>query len=159
MVYLWSVLSFAGLAMALAALLMVAERLLINYGICKLDINAGEKPLELNGGQTLLAALYSNDIFIPSACGGKGSCGHCKITVPAGGGPVLPTETAYLNRKEIRSNVRLACQVKIREDIYVRIPAELLDVKMFKNPPPLHHLENAAPHNIGRIHPVYRLAL
>ena len=74
MVYLWSVLSFAGLAMALAALLMVAERLLINYGICKLDINAGEKPLEVNGGQTLLAALYSNDIFIPSACGGKGSC-------------------------------------------------------------------------------------
>jgi Na+-transporting NADH:ubiquinone oxidoreductase subunit F len=131
MVYLWSVLSFAGLAMALAALLMVAERLLINYGICKLDINAGEKPLEVNGGQTLLAALYSNDIFIPSACGGKGTCGHCKITVTNGGGPVLPTETPLLTRKEIRSNVRLACQVKIREDIYVRIPAELLDVKMF----------------------------
>ncbi len=131
MVYLWSVLSFAGLAMALAALLMVAERLLINYGICKLDINAGEKPLEVNGGQTLLASLYSNDIFIPSACGGKGSCGHCKITVTNGGGPVLPTETPYLSRKEVRSHVRLACQVKIREDIYVRIPAELLDVKMF----------------------------
>ena len=131
MVYLWSVLSFAGLAIALAALLMVAERLLINYGICKLDINAGEKPLDVNGGQTLLAALYSNDIFIPSACGGRGTCGHCKITVSSGGGPVLPTETPLLTRKEIRSNVRLACQVKIREDIYVRIPAELLDVKMF----------------------------
>lgn len=131
MVYLWSVLSFAGLAIALSALLMVAERLLINYGICKLDINAGEKPLEVNGGQTLLSSLYSSDIFIPSACGGKGSCGHCKITVTNGGGPVLPTETPYLTRKEIRSNVRLACQVKIREDIYVRIPAELLDVKMF----------------------------
>ena len=131
MVYLWSVLSFAGLAMALAALLMVAERLLINYGICKLDINAGEKPLEVNGGQTLLASLYSNDIFIPSACGGKGTCGHCKITITSGGGPVLPTETPLLTRKEIRSGVRLACQVKIREDIYVRIPAELLDVKMF----------------------------
>ena len=131
MVYLWSVLVFAGLAMALAALLMVSERLLINYGICKLDINAGEKPLEVNGGQTLLAALYSNDIFIPSACGGQGTCGHCKITVTSGGGPVLPTETPLLTRKEIRSGVRLACQVKIREDIYVRIPAELLDVKMF----------------------------
>ena len=131
MVYLWSVLSFAGLAMALAALLMIAERLLINYGICKLDINAGEKPLEVNGGQTLLASLYANEIFIPSACGGKGSCGHCKITVPAGGGPVLPTETPYLTRKEIRSNARLACQVKIREDIYVRIPTELLNVRMF----------------------------
>ncbi|MBL7145780.1 MAG: 2Fe-2S iron-sulfur cluster binding domain-containing protein [Phycisphaerae bacterium] len=131
MVYLWSVLSFAGLAMALAALLMVAERLLVNYGICKLDINAGEEPLEVNGGQTVLAALYANEIFIPSACGGQGTCGHCKITITSGGGPVLPTETPLLTRKEIRSNVRLACQVKIREDIYVRIPAELLDVKMF----------------------------
>ncbi len=131
MVYLWSVLFFAGLAIALAALLMVAERLLINYGICNLDINAGEKPLEVNGGQTVLAALYANEIFIPSACGGQGTCGHCKIKITSGGGPVLPTETPLLTRKEVRSGVRLACQVKIREDIYVRIPAELLDVKMF----------------------------
>ena len=131
MVYLWSVLSFAGLTVALAAMLMVAERFLVNYGICKLDINAGKKPLEVDGGQMLLSSLYANEIFIPSACGGKGSCGHCKITIVAGGGPVLPTETSYLTRKEVRSNVRLACQVKIREDIYVRIPEELLDVKMF----------------------------
>ncbi|MHC4096193.1 MAG: FAD-binding oxidoreductase [Planctomycetota bacterium] len=112
-------------------MLMVAERLLINYGICKLDINAGEKPLEVDGGQTLLSSLYTNEIFIPSACGGKGSCGHCKITITSGGGPVLPTETPYLTRKEIRSNLRLACQVKIREDIYVRIPTDLLNVRMF----------------------------
>jgi len=131
MVYLWSVLCFGGLAVTLSALLMVAERVLINYGICKLDINAGEKPLEIEGGQTLLASLYANEIFIPSACGGKGSCGHCKITVTLGGGPVLPTETPYLSRKEIRSNIRLACQVKVREDIYVRIPTELLNVRMF----------------------------
>ena len=117
--------------MALAAMLMVAERLLINYGICKLDINAGEKPLEVDGGQTLLASLYANEIFIPSACGGQGTCGHCKITVLSGGGPVLPTETPLLTRKEIRSNIRLACQVKIREDIYVRIPTDLLNVRMF----------------------------
>ncbi|MBN2272095.1 MAG: 2Fe-2S iron-sulfur cluster binding domain-containing protein, partial [Sedimentisphaerales bacterium] len=131
MIYLLSVLSFSGLAVALAAMLMVAERFLINYGICKLDINAGEKPLEVAGGQTLLSSLYANDIFIPSACGGKGTCGLCKITVTSGGGPVLPTELPYLTRKEIRSGVRLACQVKIREDIYVRIPADLLNVKMF----------------------------
>lgn len=130
-VYVWSVGVFAGLIIALAALLMVAERFLINYGVCKLDINAGEKPLEVDGGQTLLQALYANEIFIPSACGGKGSCGHCKIVVTDGGGPVLPTETPYLDRKEIRSNVRLACQVKVREDIYVRIPEEMLNVKMF----------------------------
>lgn len=131
MIYLLSVVSFAGLTTALAAMLMIAERLLINYGICKLDINAGEKPLEVVGGQTLLASLYANEIFIPSACGGKGTCGHCKITITSGGGPVLPTETPLLTRKEIRSNVRLACQVKIREDIYVRIPEDLLNVRMF----------------------------
>ena len=131
MIYVLSVISFAGLTVALAAMLMVAERLLINYGICKLDINAGEKPLELEGGQTLLASLYANEIFIPSACGGQGTCGHCKITVLSGGGPVLPTETPLLTRKEIRSKIRLACQVKIREDIYVRIPTDLLNVRMF----------------------------
>jgi Na+-transporting NADH:ubiquinone oxidoreductase subunit F len=133
MVYVWSVVCFAGLTMALAAVLMVAARVLVNYGVCKLDINAGEEPLEVEGGQTLLSALYAKEIFIPSACGGKGSCGHCKITVTAGGGPVLPTETPYLTRKEIRADLRLACQVKIREDVYVRIPADLLSVKMFES--------------------------
>ncbi|MHC4530780.1 MAG: 2Fe-2S iron-sulfur cluster-binding protein, partial [Planctomycetota bacterium] len=93
---------------------MISEHLLVNYGICKLDINTGQKPLEVDGGQTLLSTLYSNEIFIPSACGGKGSCGHCKIVITSGGGPVLPTETPYLTRKEIRTNLRLACQVKIR---------------------------------------------
>src|SRR4030042_666467 len=134
LIYLYSVLSFSGLVILLAAGLMIAEPFLINYGICKLDINAGEKPLELEGGQTLLSSLYANEIFIPSACGGKGSCGHCKLTVISGGGPVLPTETPYLTRKEIRSGVRLACQVKVREDIYVRIPEDFLNVRLFSLP-------------------------
>ncbi|MHC4326821.1 MAG: hypothetical protein ACYSWW_01710 [Planctomycetota bacterium] len=69
-IYLYSVLSFSGLVIILAAGLMIAERFLINYGICKLDINAGEKPLEIEGGQTLLSSLYASEIFIPSACGG-----------------------------------------------------------------------------------------
>jgi len=131
MIYLWSVLAFSSLTTALAALLMVAERLLIDYGICKIEINAGERTLEVEGGQTLLSCLYANEIFIPSACGGKGSCGHCKVKILSGGGPVLPTETPHLSRKEIRSNVRLACQVKVREDLSVEIPEELLNVKMF----------------------------
>lgn len=131
MVFLLSVVCFTGLTMSLATLLMIAARVLVNYGTCKLDINAGEKPLEVQGGQTLLAALYANEIFIPSACGGKGSCGHCKVTIPAGGGPVLPTELAYLTRKEIRSSVRLACQVKIREDVFIKVPSDLLNVRMF----------------------------
>lgn len=131
MLYLWSILSFASLTTTLAAMLVVSEHLLINYGICKVDINAGEKVVEVMGGQTLLSALYADDLFMPSACGGKGTCGHCKVTVVASGGPVLPTETALLTRKEIRSGVRLACQLKIREDIYLRIPEELLNIRMF----------------------------
>ena len=129
--YLTSILAFAGVVVILSIVLLIAEKVLVNYGVCKLDINAGEKPLDVDGGQTLLSALYANDIFIPSACGGKGSCGHCKIVVSDGGGPVLPTETSYLSRKEVKTNVRLACQVKIREDIYVRIPSDMLDVKLF----------------------------
>ncbi len=131
MLYVNAIAMFSGLFMALSVWLMISERFLVNYGICKLDINAGEKLFEVNGGQTLLASLYANEIFIPSACGGKGTCGFCKITVNEGGGPVLPTETPYLSRQELRSDTRLACQVKIREDIYVRIPEELLNVKMF----------------------------
>ena len=138
MVYLSAVLVFAGVLVALSMLLTVAEKLLIDYGVCTIDVNAGERPLEVEGGQTLLSALYNNEIFIPSACGGKGTCGHCKVAVVSGGGPVLPTETPYLSRKEIRSGLRLACQVKVREDIFVRIPEELLNVRLFTS-----HVESA----------------
>ena len=129
--YLLSVLVFVVLLVGLSMLLTVAERVLIDYGVCAIDVNAGERTLEVDGGQTLLEGLYANEIFIPSACGGQGTCGHCKIAVLDGGGPVLPTETPLLSRSELRSGVRLACQVKIRGDLRVRIPPELLDVKMF----------------------------
>ncbi len=131
MVYIYSVVAFGGLLLALSTVLTVAEKLLVNYGICQIDINAGGRTLEVDGGQTLLSALYEEDIFIPSACGGRGSCGYCRITVLSGGGQVLPTETPYLTRKEVRSGVRLACQVKVRENIEARIPEEILNVKLF----------------------------
>ncbi len=131
MIYLWSISVFVGVLVGLAILLTMAERLLINYGICQIDINAGERSADVDGGQTLLSALMGEEIFIPSACGGRGSCGYCKIIVVEGGGQVLPTETPYLKRKEVRSGVRLACQVKIRQDIKVKIPEDLLNVRMF----------------------------
>ena len=131
MIYLSAILVFVGVLVGLAALLTVAERLLINYGVCSIDVNAGERTLEVDGGQTLLSALIGEEIFIPSACGGRGSCGYCKVTVLEGGGPVLPTETPFLARKEIRGGLRLACQVKVREDMRVRIPEELLNVRLF----------------------------
>jgi Na+-transporting NADH:ubiquinone oxidoreductase subunit F len=131
MLFLSPVLAFGGLLVALAGLLIVAERLLVTYGICKIDINSAERELEIEGGQTLLDALTDNEIFIPSACRRKGSCGYCKVIVISGGGPVLPTETPLLTRQEIRGGVRLACQVKVREDIRIQIPEEYLKVQLF----------------------------
>ena len=131
MIYVWSIIAFVVLLAGLGVLLIIAEKLLVNYGICKIDINAEEKVLEVDGGQTLLSALYENEVFIPSACGGQGTCGFCKVTVKSGGGPLLPTETPYLTRQEQRGGVRLACQVKIREDLVMRVPEELLNVKQY----------------------------
>lgn len=131
MIYVWAIVVFVGLLASLAMLLAVAERLLVNYGVCEIDVNASERTLEIEGGQTLLNGLIESKIFLPSACGGRGSCGYCKISVLSGGGPVLPTETPYLTRKEARTGVRLACQVKIREDLRVTIPEDLLNVQMF----------------------------
>lgn len=132
MTILISILILTGLLVLLAAGLVLAERRLVSYGVCKIDVNAGERPLEVDGGQTLLSALISQQIYIPSACGGKGSCGYCKVKVTAGGGPVLPTEAPYLTRRQMRDNIRLACQVKVREDMAIEIPEEMLNVKLFQ---------------------------
>jgi Na+-transporting NADH:ubiquinone oxidoreductase subunit F len=121
-----------GIFAGLAAGLIVAERRLANYGTCTASLNDGSVVFELLGGMTLLSALYEHKIFIPSACGGKGSCGYCKVRVLKGGGPLLPTETPYLTRAEQRAGVRLACQVKIKEDIELAIPEELLEVKEYR---------------------------
>lgn len=120
-----------GIFIGLSIWLLVSERYLANYGTCELSINDGSAVFEHQGGSTLLSALYANKVFIPSACGGKGSCGYCKATILKGGGPVLPTETPFLTRGEMRLGVRLACQVKIKENIEIRLPEELLAVKEY----------------------------
>ncbi|HOX38438.1 MAG TPA: 2Fe-2S iron-sulfur cluster binding domain-containing protein [Candidatus Brocadiia bacterium] len=122
----------AGVSVALGALIVAAERYLLNYGTCKLDVNGGKKVLEVAGGKSLLSTLMEEGIFIPSACGGRGSCGYCKLKVKAGGGPVLPTETPYLSKQEIADGVRLSCQVKVRNDIAVEIPEHLFAVSSFR---------------------------
>jgi len=131
MVFIWSILVLVLIVVGLAVLLTVAESVLVNYGVCTIDVNASEKSLEVEGGQSLLSGLIESKIFIPSACGGQGTCGFCKIQVLDGGGPILPTETPYISRGERRDGVRLACQVKIRQDIRVKIPEDLLNVKLF----------------------------
>jgi Na+-transporting NADH:ubiquinone oxidoreductase subunit F len=133
MIFLWAILVFVLLLVGLSAALIVAERLLVNYGVCKLDIN-GQRELEVDGGQTLLSALNGAEIWIPSACGGKGSCGYCKVRVlSGGGGKPLPTETPFLDRREQRNGTRLACQVKIRQNMRLRIPEDLLNVKLYSS--------------------------
>lgn len=121
-----------GIFTGLTVMLLIAEKYLASYKQCTISINKGSTVFERRGGISLLSALYSNKIFIPSACGGKGSCGYCKVTVLSGGGPVLPTETPYLSRREIRAGVRLACQVKIKDDIDIRLPEELLNIKEYR---------------------------
>ena len=120
----------SGIGVFLATLLTLAERYLLNYGICKITIN-DEKELEVKGGNHLLSSLLQNDIFIPSACGGRGSCGLCKVKVLSGGGPLLPTETPYLSRKEQEGQIRLSCQVKVRGDVAIEIPEELFSIREY----------------------------
>jgi Na+-transporting NADH:ubiquinone oxidoreductase subunit F len=131
LIFLLSIAVFGGLLTVLALGLVVAERVLLRYGICPISINAGERVLEVEGGQTLLETLNASQIYIPSACGGQGTCGYCKVTVLSGGGQVLPTELPLLARKEIRAGVRLACQVKVREAMALRIPEDILNVQLF----------------------------
>ncbi len=120
----------SGIGVFLAGLLTLAERYLLNYGVCKITINQ-DRALEVKGGNHLLGSLVENNIFIPSACGGKGSCGLCKVKVLSGGGPLLATETPYLSKQELESNVRLSCQVKVRENITIEIPDELFSIREY----------------------------
>lgn len=121
---------FCGLTLTLAGLLVIADRYLANYGICAIKIN-DDREVEVEGGGNLMASLRQHRIFLPSACGGRGSCGLCKCRVLAGGGPLLPTETPFLTREEIQQDVRITCQLKVRGDVAVRIPDEILALKEY----------------------------
>jgi len=118
------------IAGALAAVLVVAEYYLANYGPCKITVN-DEKELTVEGGKDLLALLTTQKLFIPSACGGRATCGLCKVKVLEGAGPLLPTEEPYLDKAERDSNVRLACQVKVRSDLKIEIPKELFAIQEY----------------------------
>ncbi len=115
----------------LTILLVLAEKRILNYGTCHISINDGEKELAVAGGASLLASLAENDIFVPSACGGRGSCAYCKLKVLEGGGSTGPVEEPYLSDSERNDHVRLACQVKVRNDLKIEIPGELFSVKRF----------------------------
>ncbi|MDT8302628.1 MAG: 2Fe-2S iron-sulfur cluster binding domain-containing protein [Sedimentisphaerales bacterium] len=120
----------SSIGMGLAALLSICEHFLANYGPCEIKIN-DERNLTVNGGRDLLSMLVAEKIFIPSACGGRGTCGLCKLKVLEGAGPLLPTEMPYLSKEEIESNVRLSCQVKVRNNLSIDIPPELFAVREY----------------------------
>jgi len=123
--------SMAGISALLSILLVIAERYLANYGDCKVTIN-NEKVLIVKGGSSLLSSLSSQKIFLPSACGGRGSCAYCKCKVLEGVGPILPTEEPLLSADERKNNIRLSCQVKVKKDIKIEIADELFNIKEFK---------------------------
>ena len=122
----------AALTSLLAALLVLAERLLVNYGTCTIDVNEGARRLEVQGGLSLLASLREEGIFVPSACGGRGTCAYCKIHVISGAGPVAPTEGPLLTDREIADGIRISCLVKVRNDLALAIPPELFLVKAYR---------------------------
>lgn len=116
----------------LALIISIVDKVVNNYGIVKLTINKDRKVLNVKGGSPLLFSLAEEGIFIPSACGGKGTCGTCKVKVASDVGSHLPTEIPLLRQKEIDENIRLACQVKVKKDIQISIPEELFAIRQFK---------------------------
>ena len=118
--------------LAVAILLLLAERFLVTYGECSLLLN-GEKNFNVMGGDNVLKYLNAHRIFIPSACGGKATCGFCKIKVLSGGGDILPTEEVYVDKKEKEEGMRLACQVKVKKDVEIFIPEYLLGAEEFNS--------------------------
>jgi len=126
-----SVLVVSLIAGALALILVISEGVIQNYGQCKITINA-KKELTVEGGRPLLFSLKEQKIFLPSACGGKGTCGVCKCKVLSGAGVLLPTETPFLDAKEQKDNIRLSCQVKVKNDIAIQIPDALFAIRQYQ---------------------------
>ena len=123
-----AILIFLAIIWLVVALLLFVRRKLVPEGKVKITIN-GEKEIEHERGCTLLQALADEQVYVPSACGGGGSCGTCKGKVLAGGGEILPTELAHISRKMAAENYRLFCQVKVREDMRIEIPKEFFGIK------------------------------
>jgi Na+-transporting NADH:ubiquinone oxidoreductase subunit F len=122
---------FLVVTLALVGLLLFAKAKLTSSGLVKIRIN-GEKTIEVASGSTLLSTLSEAKIFLPSACGGGGTCAMCKCQVLEGGGEILPTEAPYFSRKAIADNWRLGCQVKVKNDMDIKVPEEIFGIKKWE---------------------------
>jgi len=125
-----SILVFLLVILLLVLILLYARKKLIPQGDVKLDVN--DREMIVSPGNNVMATLSDNGIFLPSACGGGGTCGQCTCQILEGGGSILPTETGFFTRKEQQNNWRLGCQVKIREDMVIRLPEEILGIKKWE---------------------------
>ena len=124
---------FVIVIVTLVVVLMIAKSKLVASADVTITINEDpDKALVVPAGDTLLTTLGSNKIFIPSACGGKGTCGVCKVEVHEGGGALLPTETSHISRGEARRGTRLSCQVKVKQDMEIEIEPEIFDVRKWR---------------------------
>ena len=116
------------IVLTLTAILLLAKTFLVSSGKVKITIN-GDKTIEVDGGSTLLTTLGNEGIFLPSACGGGGTCVQCTCQVLTGGGSILPTEEPHFSRKQIADNFRLGCQVKVKEDMEIEVEEEIMGIK------------------------------
>ena len=124
---------FTGTIILLVAVLSYAESKLVNKGKVKIIINDDEeKSPEVEAGGNLLSTLSSQEIFLPSACGGQGTCAMCTCQVLEGAGDALPTEEGQLSRAQLKDNIRLACQVKVKNDLKIHIPEEIFNIQKFE---------------------------
>ena len=132
-VVLGSAIAFLALILSLTSILLFAKAKLVPSGDVNIVINGDtNEPVITSPGSTLLTALAERDIFLPSACGGGGTCAMCKCQVLEGGGDVLPTELNHLTRKEAKDHWRLACQVKVRNDMNVHVEEEIFGIKKWE---------------------------
>ena len=127
-----AVIAIVVVTLILVALLLYVKIKLTPSGKVTISINDGQKEVEVTPGGSLLATLAEQKIFLPSACGGKGSCGQCKCRVVEGGGTILPTEVGFFSRKQILDHWRLGCQVKVKENLKIVVPESALSVRKWE---------------------------
>ena len=131
-VLIFTLISFLTVILLLTSMLLFVKAKISPKGKLVIDINNGEKSLEVEGGSTLLGTLSNSGIFLPSACGGGGTCVQCVCQVLEGGGEILPTEAPHFSRKEIAANWRLGCQVKVKENMKIHVEEDVLGIKEWK---------------------------
>lgn len=122
---------FLLITLALVAILLTAKHFLVHTGKVDIVINK-DTTVTADSGKSLLTTMSESNVFLPSACGGKGSCSQCRVRVLEGGGEILPTEAVHFSRKEVKDHWRLACQVKVKENMEIAVPASVLDIKEYE---------------------------